>query len=97
VALSYFSAGIRLYVVSNPRDPREVAYFVPRRDGELSDFDSWRRGTTETVFIEWDRNLIWVGTHEGTYCMSSPALGKPVLEPRPVSEWTVPHANRGAP
>lgn len=95
-ALSYFSAGFRLYDISNPREPKETAYFVPRRDGDLSDFGSWRRGTTETVFIEWDRNLIWVGTHAGTYCMSSPALGRPVLEPREVCEWTVAHVNRGA-
>jgi hypothetical protein len=94
VALSYFNAGLRFYDVSDPTEPREVAYFVPPRDGELSDYESWRRGTTETVFIEWDRNLIWVGTHEGTYCLSTPALGKPVLEPRRVDEWSVPHVNR---
>lgn len=99
VALSYFNAGVRLYDVSDPTAPREVGYFVPPRDGELTaaDYEKWRRGTTEQVFIEWDRNLIWVGTHAGTYCLSSPALGKPVLEPRKVSEWTVPHVNRNIP
>lgn len=63
--------------------------------GDLSDYNSWRRGSTESVFIEWDRNLIWLDANDGTYCLSSPALGKPVLEPRPVSEWSVPHVNRG--
>ena len=97
VALTYFSAGIRLYDISDPTEPKEVAYFVPpRADQDLSDFLSWRRGTTETVFIEWDRNLIWIGTHAGTYCLASPALGKPVLKPRQVTRWSVPHVNRGA-
>jgi hypothetical protein len=95
VALTYFNAGIRIYDISDPTDPKEVAYFVPPRDGEINDFESWRRGTTEGVLVEWDRNLIWMTTHEGLYCMSTPSLGKPVLEPRRVTRWTVPHFNAG--
>ena len=95
VALSYFNAGIRLYDISDSTDPKEVAYFVPPRDGEIDNFATWRRGTSENVFIEWDRNLIWLSTHEGIYCLSSPALGAPVLEPRKISEWTAPHLNAG--
>jgi uncharacterized protein (DUF488 family) len=59
------------------------------------ELQAWRRGSTETVLIEWDRNLIWLNANGGTYCLSSPALGEPVLEPRPVREWSVPHVNRG--
>ena len=75
--------------------PKEVAYFVPPRDGEMDDYMSWRRGTTEAVFIEWDRNLIWLSTHAGVYCLSAPFLGTPVLEPMAVSQWSVPHVNVG--
>ena len=95
VALTYFNAGLRIYDISDPTEPKEVAYFVPPRDGEMGDYATWRRGTTENVFIEWDRNLIWLGTHEGVYCLSAPFLGKPVLEPVAVKRWTVPHANVG--
>jgi hypothetical protein len=95
VALTYFTAGIRIYDISDPTEPKEVAYFVPPRDGEIDNFASWRRGTSETVFIEWDRNLIWLGTHEGVYCLSTPALGEPVLEPRKIMEWSAPHLNVG--
>jgi hypothetical protein len=56
VALTYFNAGLRIYDISDPTEPKEVAYFVPPRDGEMNDFNSWRRGTTENVFVEWDRN-----------------------------------------
>ncbi|MBB5790266.1 LVIVD repeat-containing protein [Jiangella mangrovi] len=95
VALTYFSAGLRLYDISDTTDPKEVAYFVPARIGEdLNDYTTWRRGTSETVFIEWDRNLIWLGTRHGTYCLSSRALGTPVLKPQRVREWSVPHVNR---
>jgi hypothetical protein len=95
VAMTWFNAGVRLFDISDPTAPKEVAWFVPPRDGDINNFDSWWRGTTENVFIEWDRNLIWIGTHEGTYCLSSPALGKPVLEPTKVQRWSIPFCNVG--
>ncbi len=99
VVLTYFNAGVRVYDISDPTDPREVAYFVPPDAGEIdgpnASWESWRRGTTESVFVEWDRNLIWVATHEGSYCLSTPALGKPILEPKKVEKWTVAHVNVG--
>lgn len=95
VAMSWFNAGIRFFDISDPTHPKEVAWFVPPRDGELEKYETWWRGTTENVFVEWDRNLIWIGTHEGTYCLSTPALGKPVLEARKIERWSVPHCNAG--
>jgi hypothetical protein len=95
VAMSWFNAGVRIFDISDPAHPKEVAWFVPPRDGDLNKYETWWRGTTENVFVEWDRNLIWIGTHEGTYCLSAPALGKPVLEPRKVEKWSVPHCNVG--
>jgi hypothetical protein len=93
--ITYFNAGVRVFDISNPTAPKEVAWFVPARDGDINEYESWWRGTTEDVFVEWDRNLIWIGTHEGTYCLSCPALGKPVLEPRKVEKWSVAHCNVG--
>ena len=95
MAISWFNAGVRIFDISNPTEPKEVAWFVPPRDGDINEYESWWRGTTENVFVEWDRNLIWIGTHEGTYCLSCPALGKPVLEARKVEKWSIPHCNVG--
>jgi hypothetical protein len=36
-----------------------------------------------------------LSTHEGVYCLSTPALGKPVLEPTKVNQWSAPHLNAG--
>jgi hypothetical protein len=47
------------------------------------------------VFVEWDRNLIWVGANGGLYCMSCPFLGKPVLESRKVERWSMSYFNVG--
>src|SRR3984885_8559059 len=95
VAMTWFNAGVRIFDISDPTAPKEVAWFVPPRDGEIDKYISWWRGTTENVFIKWDRNLIWIGTHEGTYCLSTPALGKPVLEPTKVQKWSIPFCNAG--
>jgi hypothetical protein len=95
VAMTWFNAGVRIFDISDPIHPKEVAWFVPPRDGDINKYTTWWRGTTENVFVEWDRNLIWVGTHEGTYCLSCPALGKPVTEPTRIAKWSVPHCNVG--
>jgi len=95
VATTHFNAGVRITDISDPTKPREVAWFLPPRGGEIGDYDSWRRGDAETVFIEWDRKLIWFGTHAGTYCLSCPALGEAETKPRKIARWTVPHGNRG--
>jgi|GEM_PF-559972 len=95
MVVSWFNAGVRVFDISNPVAPKEVAWFVPPRDGDINKYESWWRGTTENVFVEFDRKLIWIGTHEGTYCLSCPALGKPVTEPTSVAKWSVPHCNVG--
>jgi len=95
IAMSFFNAGVRIFDISNPTAPKEVAWFVPPRDGDINEYESWWRGTTENVFVEWDRNLVWIGTHEGSYCLSCPFLGKPVLEARKVERWSLPHCNVG--
>lgn len=95
VVITWFNAGVRVFDISDPTAPKEVAWFVPPRDGDINKYETWWRGTTENVFVEFDRNLIWIGTHEGTYCLSCPALGKPVTEPTKIKNWSIPHCNVG--
>lgn len=95
LAVTAFNAGIRLFDLSDPTQPKEAAWLVPARDGDIEKYETWFRGTSESVFVEWDRNLIWLATHDGTYCLSSPALGKPIFEPRKIDRWSVPHVNAG--
>ncbi|MEI6667202.1 MAG: hypothetical protein WCP29_03525 [Acidobacteriota bacterium] len=96
-AVAWFAAGGRLFDLSDPTNPKEVAWYVPpaAASGDLTKYETWWRGTSECMTIEWDRNLIWLGTHSGTYCLSSPALGKPVLEPKKIDRWSVAHVNVG--
>lgn len=98
---SFFAAGLQCYDISNPRDPRVSAYFVPVQGGRdthwepLSGPMNHSMRTVDNVFIEWDRKLIWAATDSGLYLLSAPALGKPLLTPKAVKEWTLPSINKG--
>ncbi len=95
VAMACFNSGHRVYDISDPTRPKEVAWFVGARKSSLDNYEEYFRDGAETLFVEWDRNLLWVSTHTGSYCLSTPTLGKPVLEPRKIQKWTQPHLNAG--
>ena len=38
------------------------------------------------IFVEYDRNIIWMFTNHGFYALSSPLLGPPRLGP-PAKAW----------
>jgi hypothetical protein len=94
-AYSFFNAGLQLYDIRDPAKPRNTGYFVPPQPGSLDDYLSYPRDT-DAVFVEWDRKLMWVGTGSGLYLVTSPLLGKPVLSPMAVKEWSLPGLNAGA-
>lgn len=85
---SWFEGGWRLYDISNPFRPEEVASVVPPQ-GTF-------RGT-EYSLIEWDRKIIHVFADTGLYTLSTPVLGEPVLGPLRPERWTPEGLNIGAP
>ena len=93
-AYAFFNAGLQLFDVSNPKEPKNTGYFIPPQAGELDDYLSYPRDT-DAVFVEWDRKIMWVGTGTGIYLVTSPLLGKPELKPMPVKEWTLAGLNAG--
>lgn len=50
-----------------------------------------------SIAVEWDRNIMYAGTTTGLYVLTSPALGKPKFDAMPVTEWSMPAVNVGAP
>ena len=89
-----FNAGIQALNITDPVNPRLNGYFISPMGGDLAQYGSWNRLGND-VFVEWDRNLIWAGTDTGMYLLSHPDLGRAVLEPRPVTEWTLDGLNEG--
>lgn len=68
----YFHAGVRVYDVTDPFVPKEIAYFIPPNPEELY-FDvpmaNEPLGTTEDIIVD-DRGYIYVNTmHDGVYIL----------------------------
>lgn len=95
IVLACFNAGVQVWDIADPTQPRQVAYFIPPHIGKIEDYESWRRSESETAFVEWDRKIIWLSGPAGTYGLSCPALGQASTAPAKIANWTVPHANRG--
>ena len=89
---TFFNAGLQCYDISDAQYPKSAGYFIPPQGGTLEEPSSFTRNT-DNVFIEWDRKLMWTATDTGLYLLTSPALGEPILEARPVTEWTLPELN----
>ena len=93
---TYFNGGLQGFDVSDPEAPRIRSWFVPAQAGDVDAPESHER-SADNVFVEWDRKLIWLGTNNGLYLLSSPDLGEPVVEPLRVSEWSLEGLNAGHP
>ena len=85
IPFNFYNAGLQVFDVSDPRDAEIVAYFVPRFDEERV-VDYAMGNLSHAVYVEYDRNLFWLFTNHGIYCLSSPVLGEPVLGP-PRDPW----------
>jgi hypothetical protein len=80
---AFYNAGMQIFDVSEPTRPTIAGYFVPK---VIDPKMPLPRGAnhavpppTHGVFIEWERNLVWVFTNHGFYAVSSPLLGPPVF------------------
>lgn len=75
---SFYNAGLQMFDLKDPENVTVAAYFTPKMmDPELN----WHFGNpTNAVFVEWDRNLMYLFTNHGFYVLSSTLLGEPLFE-----------------
>ncbi|WP_217482553.1 hypothetical protein [Sphingomonas sp. CL5.1] len=86
IPYSFYNAGVQLFDVSNPADPKIAGYYVPRL-ANASELPEYTLGKgVLAIFTEYDRNIIWAFTENGAYALSSPLLGAPVLK-APAKAW----------
>ncbi|WP_223293012.1 MULTISPECIES: LVIVD repeat-containing protein [Shewanella] len=82
---NFYNAGLQVFDVSDTKNPKITAYFVPPfNDERVPDFA--RGNLSHGVYVEYDRNLFWLFTNHGIYVLSSPVLGKPSFE-APTTPW----------
>lgn len=83
---SYYNAGLQIFDLKDPLKPTIAGYFVPKmidpnrktQDGQTLSIRALPN-PVHSIFVEWDRNLMWVFSNHGIYTVSSPLLGEPVF------------------
>ena len=77
VPYAFYNAGVQIFDVNDPEKAEIVAYFVPRFSEDVVE---WARGNlAHGIYVEYDRNIIWLFTNHGFYALSTPVLGEPKL------------------
>ncbi|NBN79319.1 hypothetical protein GWI72_13665 [Microvirga tunisiensis] len=77
VAYAFYNAGLQLFDVSNPLEPKIAGYYVPRfpTEAEMPEY-TFENGSF-AAFVEYDRNIIWLFSVNGVHALSSSLLGGP--------------------
>lgn len=79
VAYAFYNAGVQLFDVANPLEPKIAAYYVPRFPHKEEMVEYMYGNLVYGIYVEYDRNILWMITNHGIYALSSPALGEPVF------------------
>ena len=79
VAYAFYNAGVQLFDVADPTDPKIVGYYVPRFPTEEEIPARYRGNVGYGIYVEYDRNIVWVFSNNAIYALTSPALGEPLF------------------
>jgi hypothetical protein len=76
IPFAFYNAGVQIFDVSDSSNPKVVAYFVPPFNTER--VVEWARGNlAHAIYVEYDRNILWLFTNHGFYALSTPVIGEP--------------------
>lgn len=88
VPYAFYNAGVQLFDVKDPTRPEIAGYYVPRFPKPTEVPDYVNGNLTYGIYVEYDRNIVWMFTNHGFYALSSPLLGKPRLK-APEQPWPI--------
>ncbi len=77
---AFYNAGVQVFDLKDLKTPKIAAYFVPKMSGKYINTDgkgmieSENSNPVHSIFVEWDRKLIWAFTNHGIYVLSSQLL-----------------------
>lgn len=76
---AFYNAGVQMFNVEDPANPKIEGYFVPPL-ADTDDLPIYTLGKgVLAMYTEYDRNIMWAFTENGVYALSSPLLGDPVM------------------
>jgi len=78
VPYAFYNAGVQIFDVHDPEHAEIVAYFVPPFSEDVVDYA--RGNLAHGIYVEYDRNIIWLFTNHGFYALSTPVLGEPSFD-----------------
>ena len=79
VAYAFYNAGVQVFNVEDPLNPSIAAYYVPRFPKKEEMVEYMNGNLVFGIYVEYDRNIIWMISNHGIYALSSPALGEPLF------------------
>jgi len=86
VPYAFYNAGVQLFDVTDPANAKIEGYYVPRFP-TLEEAPGYVTGNlTYGIYVEYDRNIIWMFTNYAIYALSSPLLGEPLFS-MPEKPW----------
>lgn len=75
IPYAFYAGGLQIFDVRDPEDPKVGAQFVPPMGLKIDDDMA---APVHGIFVEWDRNIIWLFANHGIYAVSTPLLGEVV-------------------
>lgn len=77
VPYAFYNAGVQLFDVEDPTKAKIAGYYIPRFPNEDEVPEYVWGNLTYGIYVEYDRNILWMFTNHGIYALSSPLLGEP--------------------
>ena len=79
VPYAFYNAGVQLFDVTDPTNAKIAGYYVPRFPTPEEAPRYVTGNLTYGIYVEYDRNIIWMFTNYAIYALSSPLLGEPLF------------------
>lgn len=86
VPYAFYNAGVQIFDVQDPANAKIAGYYVPRFPTSKEIPDYVRGNLTYGIYVEYDRNILWMFTNHAIYALTSPLLGEPLFD-MPDRSW----------
>jgi hypothetical protein len=86
LAYAFCNAGVQVSEVQDPLHARIVACYVPcfPTEAEAPSYVTGNLGYG--IYVEYDRNIVWLFTNHAIHALSTPAIGEPLFG-QPKTPW----------